>query len=51
MLLIYSKEDEKVEFKNAKKITKKRSQSKLRVINGGHFAYLDNRNIVGINTL
>ena len=48
VLLVYSKEDEKVSFANAKKINKKLLRSKLRVINGDHFAYLSNREIIGI---
>lgn len=48
ILLIYSKTDEKVEFKSAKKLSKKLLRNKLRVINGDHFAYLNNREIVSM---
>ncbi len=48
LLLIYSKEDCKVEYKKAKRINKKVRKSRLRVIKGDHFAYLDNRNIVSM---
>ena len=47
-LLIYSKEDEKVDFKMAKKLEKKLVKSRLRVIKGDHFAYLNNENIVSM---
>lgn len=48
ILLIYSKEDEKVDFKCAKKMDKKLLRGKLRVIKGDHFAYLTNREIVSV---
>lgn len=46
MLLLYSLEDEKVEFKKAKKLNKRLQKSRLRVIKGDHFAYLSNENVV-----
>lgn len=48
ILLLYSKEDEKVDFIKAKKLNKKLKQSKLKVIKGDHFAYLDNVNVVSM---
>ena len=48
MLLLYSKDDEKVEFKKGKRLNKILKKSRLRVINGDHFAYLDNENIVSM---
>ena len=48
VLLLYSKDDEKVEFKKAKTLERKILRSKLRVINGDHFAYLSNREIVEV---
>lgn len=46
VLLIYSKDDDKVDVKKGKLLSKKILRSKLRVINGDHFAYLSNREIV-----
>ena len=43
-----SEDDEKVEFRKAKKLERKLLRSKLRVINGDHFAYLSNVNTVCI---
>ena len=48
LLLIYSKEDEKVEFKNVRKLENINNKSHLRVIKGDHFAYLNNENIISI---
>lgn len=48
LLLVYSKNDNKVEYKKAKILYKKTKKTRLRVINGDHFAYLDNRNIVSM---
>lgn len=48
ILLIYSKNDEKVGFYMAKKLNNKLENSRLKVIKGNHFAYLDNVNIVSI---
>ena len=48
LLLIYSKEDDKVDFIRAKQLHKKTYKSTLRVIKGDHFAYLNNENIVSM---
>ena len=48
VLLIYSKEDEKVDFSRAKKLNNKLIKSRLRVIKGDHFAYLSNERIVSM---
>lgn len=48
ILLIYSKDDEKVEFSRAKKLDKKLAFSRLRVIKGDHFAYLNNEDLVSM---
>ena len=46
VLMIYSKDDKKVDYKSAKKLEKKLLRTRLRVIKGDHFAYLNNRDIV-----
>ena len=46
ILLVYSKEDEKVSLKEGVKLEKRLLRGKLRVIKGDHFAYLTNREIV-----
>jgi surfactin synthase thioesterase subunit len=48
ILLIYSRKDEKVEFRYARKLHNKLLRSRLRVINGDHFAYLNNEEIVSV---
>ena len=48
VLLIYSKNDDKVELKKGKKLNEKLKKSSLKVINGDHFAYLGNSSIVSI---
>ena len=48
LLLIYSKEDEKVEFSRAKRLKRKLNKSRLKVIKGDHFAYLTNENVVSL---
>ena len=48
VLLIYSKEDEKVDFSRANRLSKKLKKARLRVIKGDHFAYLNNKRIVSM---
>jgi pimeloyl-ACP methyl ester carboxylesterase len=48
ILLLYSKEDEKVKFRVAKRLKRKLLRVRLKVINGDHFAYLTNRRVVAI---
>ena len=48
VLLVYSKEDEKVDFRKAKKLKRKIKKSKLKVIKGDHFAYLSNEKIISM---
>lgn len=48
LLLIYSKEDEKVDFIRAKQLNRKVKKSTLKVIKGDHFAYLNNENKVAM---
>lgn len=48
ILMIYSKDDEKVDYCRAVKLHRKVENSRLRVINGDHFAYLNNENIVSM---
>lgn len=48
ILLIASKKDNKVEYRKIKKLHKILKTSRLRVIKGDHFAYLDNENIVSL---
>lgn len=46
-LLIYSKEDTKVDFSKAKKL-KRKLDTRMRVIKGEHFAYLDNVDLISL---
>ena len=48
VLLVYSRKDEKVNFRSARKLHNKLLRSRLRVINGDHFAYLSNEEIVSV---
>lgn len=48
VLLIYSKEDKKVDFVKAKKLERKLDKVRLRVIKGDHFAYLNNEHLVSM---
>ena len=48
VLLIYSKEDEKVDYAKGRKLYRKLRTSFFKVIKGDHFAYLNNENIVSM---